>query len=207
MNDPRTELVGAGYDVMIDTWESWVGAIEDDPRHEWAADLSARLQPGARVLELGCGGGTRETRDLAAHFELTGVDLSERQLERARERVPQADFRRGDFTSVELAPESFDAVVSFYAFNHVPRELLAPLLTRIATWLTSGGWFMSAFGTGDLEGWTGDFLGAPTYFSSYEPAINSELVRRAGLVIERDEVVLITEPEGKTPFQWILAHR
>jgi hypothetical protein len=59
----------------------------------------------------------------------------------------------------------------------------------------------------DLEGWTGDFLGAPTYFSSYEPAINSGLVRKAGLVIERDEVVSITEPEGKTPFQWILAHR
>jgi hypothetical protein len=30
-------------------------------------------------------------------------------------------------------------------------------------------------------------------------------VRDAGFVVERDEVVSITEPEGKVQFQWILA--
>ena len=119
MSDPRTELVGRGYDEMVDTWESWSAQIVDDPRHEWAADLVSRLDDGARVLELGCGGGTRETRELAARFRLTGVDLSERQLERARERVPGAAFVHGDLTTVEfddashvastspVAPESF----------------------------------------------------------------------------------------------------
>ncbi len=207
MSDPRTALVGAGYDAMIDTWESWAGSIEDDPRHEWCADLAVRLDPGARVLELGCGGGTHETQVLAVDFDLTGVDLSERQLERARKRVPAGDFRRGDFTTITFEPGSFAAVVSFYAFNHVPRELLAPLLTRIATWLGPSGWFMAAFGTSDLEGWTGEFLGATTFFSSYEPEINSGLVRTAGLSIERDEVVSISEPEGPVRFQWILARR
>ena len=66
---------------------------------------------------------------------------------------------------------------------------------------------MAAFGTSDLEGWTGDFLGAPTFFSSYEPELNSELVRGAGLAIERDEIVAISEPEGPVEFQWILARR
>ena len=59
MTDPRTALVAAGYDAMVDTWEQWAGSIADDPRHEWCADLSGRLRPRARVLELGCGGGTR----------------------------------------------------------------------------------------------------------------------------------------------------
>jgi SAM-dependent methyltransferase len=192
---------------MVDTWEQWAGSIADDPRHEWCADLARRLPAGARVLELGCGGGTRETHDLAAAFHVTGIDLSVRQLERARERVPEGDFRCGDFTVVDFPPGSFDAVVSFYAFNHVPRELLGPLLTRIAGWLAPSGWFMAAFGTSDLEGWTGEFLGATTFFSSYEPAINSELVRSAGLSIVRDEVVSISEPEGPVSFQWILGRR
>ena len=121
--------------------------------------------------------------------------------------MPTGDFRHDDFTTADFAPASFDAVVSFYAFNHVPRELLAPLLSRIATWLTVGGWFMAAFGTTDLEAWTGDFLGAPTFFSSYQPEHNSELVRDAGLAIERDEIVTISEPEGPVAFQWILARR
>jgi cyclopropane fatty-acyl-phospholipid synthase-like methyltransferase len=207
MSDPRTLLVGAGYDAMVDTWESWSAQIEDDPRAAWTADLAARLPEGARVLELGCGGGTRETALLASQFDLTGIDLSERQLERARERVPNATFIHGDLTMLEQLPASYDAVVSFYVFNHVPRELLPPLLTRIHTWLRRPGWFMAAFGTLDEAAWTGDFLGAPTFFSSHPPEVNSGLVREAGFAIERDEVIAITEPEGPVPFQWILATR
>jgi cyclopropane fatty-acyl-phospholipid synthase-like methyltransferase len=207
VNDPRTLLVGAGYDAMIDTWESWSARIEDDPRHAWAALLAERLPEHARVLELGCGGGTRETAFLASRFELTGVDLSTRQLERARERVPAATFVHGDLTSLEHEPGAFDAVVSFYVFNHVPRELLAPLLGRIRMWLREPGLLLAAFGTADEESWTGDFLGAPTFFSSFPPAVNSALVRDAGFAIERDEVVSIAEPEGPVAFQWILAAR
>jgi SAM-dependent methyltransferase len=207
LSDPRTALVGQGYDTMIDTWEAWVARIEDDVRHEWADDLAARLPAGARVLELGCGGGTRETRELAARFHVTGVDLSERQLERAGRRVPDAAFLHGDFTSIELAAGSFDAVVAFYSWNHVPRELLAPLLARVHGWLAPGGWLMTAFGTGDEEAWTGEWLGAPTFFSSWPPATNSRLVRDAGFELVRDEVVTIVEPEGPQTFQWVLARR
>jgi cyclopropane fatty-acyl-phospholipid synthase-like methyltransferase len=207
VSDPRTKLVGDGYDAMVDTWEDWSSRITDDPRHAWAADLASRLADGARILELGCGGGARETRELASRFQLTGVDLSERQLERARERVPAARFIKDDFTASQFEPGSFDTVVSFYAFNHVPRELLAPLLARIHAWLASPGWLMAAFGTGDEEEWTGDFLGAPSFFSSFEPPINAELVKDAGFTIERNEVVSITEPEGSVRFQWILGRR
>jgi cyclopropane fatty-acyl-phospholipid synthase-like methyltransferase len=203
--DPRTELVGRGYDAMIDTWEAWAAQIDDDPRGEWATDLAARLPDGARVLELGCGGGTVETQELAARFRLTGVDVSERQLERARRRVPQAELVHGDLTAVELPPASFEAVVAFYSFNHVPRELLATLFARIARWLVPGGWFMASLGASDVEAWTGDFLGAQTFFSSFPPATNTRLLREAGLDVVRDEVVTITEPEGPVRFQWILA--
>jgi len=207
MTDPRTALVGRGYDAMVDTWESWSAQIVDDPRHEWAADLASRLDDGARVLELGCGGGTRETRELAARFRLTGVDLSERQLERARERVPGAAFVHGDLTTVEFDDASFEAVAAFYSFNHVPRELLAPTFARIHRWLAPGGLFTASLGASDLDGWTGDFLGAPSFFSGFAPQTNARLVREAGFELVRDEVVAITEPEGPTTFHWLLARR
>ena len=207
MSDPRTRLVAAGYDAMADTWEAWKAQIADDPRAEWLDDLVARLPEGARVVELGCGGGTPETALLAERFRVTGVDLSTEQLRRARGRVPGADFHHADLTEVEFERGSVDAVVAFYSLNHVPRELLAPLFGRIHPWRAPAGLLLAALGQSDLEGWSGDFLGAPSYFSSFPPETNSRLLREAGFTLRRDEVVTIREPEGPAQFQWVLARR
>lgn len=205
MPDPRTQIVSAGYDAIGETFAAWRRRIVGDPRDEWAEELVARLDDGARVLELGCGSGSPETRRLAQRFAVTGVDISPRQVERARAAIPEASFMVADLTELELPPASYDAVVSFYVFNHVPRDLLAPLLGRIRDWLVPGGWLLSAFGVSDLESWTGDWLGAPTFFSSFPAEVNSRLVREAGFTLERDEVVVFEEPEGQAKFQWVLA--
>ena len=205
MPDPRTQIVSEGYDAIGETFAEWRERIVGDPRSEWEQELSSRLDEDARVLELGCGSGSEETRRLAQRFALTGVDISPRQVERARAAIPEATFAVADFTELDLAAGSFDAVASFYVFNHVPRDLLAPLLGRVHAWLSDGGWLLSAFGVSDLEGWTGNWLGAPTYFSSFPPEVNSRLVLEAGFTLERDEVVEFEEPEGPARFQWVLA--
>ena len=205
MPDPRTQIVADGYDAMGETFAAWREEIVGDPRREWEDELAARLEPGARLLELGCGGGTPETRRLAERFAVTGVDISPRQVERARAAIPEAKFLCADFTELELPAGSFDAVCAFYVFNHVPRELLPPLLANVHGWLRPSGWFVAAFGASDVEGWTGEWLGAETFFSGFPPDVNSRLVREAGLEIERDEVVEFVEPEGPVQFQWVLA--
>jgi cyclopropane fatty-acyl-phospholipid synthase-like methyltransferase len=199
------QLVADGYDAIGETFAAWRDEIVGDPRREWEDELVSRLKPGARLLELGCGSGTPETKRLARRFRLRGVDVSPGQVERARAAIPEAEFVRADFTELELPPASFDAVASFYVFNHVPRELLAPLLGRIHGWLVPDGWLLTAFGVSDNAGWTGEWLGAPTFFASFPPDVNSRLVQDAGFAIERDEVVTFEEPEGPVSFQWVLA--
>jgi len=201
------QLVAAGYDSMVDTWEDWVARIEDDPRARWTDELLDRLPEGARIVELGCGGGTAETTLLARRFRLTGVDLSAEQLQRAADRVPEAELVQADFTELELEPGSVDAVAAFYSFNHVPRELLAGLFARIHLWLAPGGLFLASLGTGDTEGWTGEWLGTTMYFSSWPPETNRRLLGEAGFELLRDELVTIREPEGAATFQWVLARR
>jgi SAM-dependent methyltransferase len=205
VTDPRTALVGAGYDAMADTWETWSSSITDDPRREWLTRLVERLPDGAEVVELGCGNGTAETRELARRFRLTGIDLSEEQLRRARARVPDAAFVRGDVTSADFAPASLDAVCAFYVLNHIPRELLPGLFERVHGWLRPGGLFLATLGAGDLEAWQGEWLGVPMYFSGHDPRRNRELL--AAFTLLADEVVTIAEPDGDVSFHWVLAQR
>ncbi|HKD95184.1 MAG TPA: class I SAM-dependent methyltransferase [Gaiellaceae bacterium] len=205
MPDPRTQIVADGYDAIGETFAAWREEIVGDPRDDWENEFASRLAEGARVLELGCGAGTRETLRLAQRFAVTGVDISPRQVERARVSIPEARFICADFTALDLPTGSLDGVIAFYTLNHVPRELLAPLLASSHDWLVPGGVLCVAFGTSDNPGWTGEWLGAETYFASYPPETNSRLVREAGFAIERDEVVTFEEPEGPVQFQWVLA--
>jgi SAM-dependent methyltransferase len=207
VTDPRTSLVAAGYDAMVDTYEAWKERIEGDPTAEWCAELVGRLAPGATVIELGCGGGTGETRLLAERFRLTGIDISAVQLERARQRVPAAVYLQADITTIGRPAGSLDAVAAFYVLNHLPRELLGPLFERIHEWLRPGGLLLASLGASDNPGWRGDWLGAPMYFAGFSPDINRQLLDAAGFTRIRDELVTIREPAGDATFHWVLVQR
>lgn len=207
MSDSRTRIVEQGYDVIGETFVGWRDRIVGDPRRKWADELTSRLPDRARILELGCGSGVPDTQLLAERFRVTGVDISSEQVKRARANVPSAQFVQSDFTSLELEPASFEAVAAFYSFNHVPRDLLAPVFGRIHAWLVPGGLFLTALGTSDTEGWTGDFLGATNYFSSFPPITNRLLLNEAGFDLLLDEVVTFLEPDGDATFQRVLCRR
>ena len=88
------------------------------------ARYSLPLAP--RILDLGCGTGEITAR-LGARFpnaELTGVDLEEPHLERARERCgplgARVRFLRGDALALPLPDASFDLVVCRHLLQAVP---------------------------------------------------------------------------------------
>jgi ubiquinone/menaquinone biosynthesis C-methylase UbiE len=205
--DPK-RIVRSGYDAMAERFGAWRGEIAGSSEAEWVADLLERLPSEPAILELCCGAASPTTMLLAERGDLLGIDFSSEQLRRARDRCPDARFVEADVTKVELEAQSFDAVVSVYAFNHVPRADLPRLLERIGRWLKPGGHLLASFGRSGGEGIQEDWLGVPMFFASYTEEENRELVLAAGLEIERDEVVPIVEPEyGEARFHWILAQR
>jgi cyclopropane fatty-acyl-phospholipid synthase-like methyltransferase len=205
MTDERAQLVGEGYDAIGERFDEWREQIVGDPRERWFEELASRLYDGARVLDLGCGSGLAETQRLALRFNVTGVDVSASQVRRARANVPAARFVHADFTSLELPPATFEAVCSFYAFNHVPRDLLPTVFERVHGWLRPGGYFLVSLGTEDTPEWTGEWLGTTMFFSGYPPETNRRLLDEAGFTRVLDEVVTFQEPEGEVTFQWVLA--
>lgn len=209
MTDERPQdVVARGYDAGADSFAAWQSHITDWNRLGRVEELLALLPRRPDVLELGSGAGVDSTRMLAQRSSLTGIDISAEQVRRAWERVPGARFVHADFTTVDLEPASFDAVVSFYVFNHVPREELGPLLGRIQRWLRPGGFLLASFGASDVPGWYGEWLdGVETFFSGYEPGVTLRLVRAAGLEIRRDALEAIQEPEGDATFLWVLASK
>jgi cyclopropane fatty-acyl-phospholipid synthase-like methyltransferase len=202
--DPK-QIVAAGYDAIAETYRDWAEA-DSWPRLEWLALLEAELADGAAVLELGCGAGLPVTRALAERHRVTGIDISARQIELARENVPGATFLQADALAVELP--RFDAVVSLYMSGHVPRDEQPELLRRIAGWLGAGGLLLMTLTRRGSDGVVeDDWLGAPMFFAGDDAETNLTRVRETGFEVLRAEVVPQEEFGREIAFLWVLARR
>ena len=114
------------------------------------------------MLDLGCGCGVPVARSLAAAgYQVTGVDISEVQIERARRLVPAGTFIRADASEVSFPAVSFDAVVCLYALIHMPLDAQPGLLRRAAGWLCPGGWLLALTGQRAWTGTEDNWLGGP----------------------------------------------
>ena len=102
------------------------------------------LQPGQRVLEIGCGwGAVAECAVRDRQLHLTGVTLSHEQLAWAQARLAnaglaaQADLRLQDYRDIADGP--FDAVVSIEMFEAVGREYWPGYFQAVHDKLKPGG--------------------------------------------------------------------
>ena len=114
-------LVEEGYDKVAHEY----ALLEDDaewPRMRWLRKVLEGLPPGSAVLDLGCGSGDPADVEIAKSHQVTGVDISQTQIELARQKVTAGHFIHGDLGSVDFPAASFEAVVSFYTLEHLPRQ-------------------------------------------------------------------------------------
>jgi SAM-dependent methyltransferase len=197
-DDPRRDyrkLVASGYDTVAATFNA--SRSREDAR---ALDpLCERIPSGARVLDLGCGAGVPIARRLSRSYDVVGVDLSAAQLELARRQAPGATFVRGDMTSITFRDASFDAVVSFYAIFHVPREQHAALFVRIRGWLRPRGYLLATLALHDEPAYTEDFFGAEMFWSNYGIGTYRAMLGDAGFAIVRDEMLGHGYGDGEHP--------
>ncbi len=136
-----------------------------------------------------------------------GVDISEAQIELARQNVPAGRFIHGDVSAVTFLPSSLDAVVSFYTLEHLPREEHALLLRRIEGWLRGGGYLLLGTDAADRPGGVDEWLGVPMYFSAFDQETLLGLVQEAGLEIVETAVETQREGGSEIPYLWLLARK
>jgi demethylmenaquinone methyltransferase / 2-methoxy-6-polyprenyl-1,4-benzoquinol methylase len=97
----------------------------------------AVVEPGTRVLDACCGTGDLSVADRAAGGAVTGLDFSERMLERARRKSDSITWVRGDLLALPFPDASFDAVTVGFGVRNV--EDLGRALRELRRVLRPGG--------------------------------------------------------------------
>lgn len=136
------------------------------------------------ILDIGCGAGKPVDEFLVEHgFAVHGLDLSERMIELARAKIPQALYEVRDMVELKTSEYCVDGIVSFYSIFHTPREQHQALFSWFASYLPKGGVMLVTMGAEEWEGTEDDFHGAEMYWSHYGADENIEMVESAGFSV------------------------
>jgi ubiquinone/menaquinone biosynthesis C-methylase UbiE len=140
----RAYIPAAGHHWSLPLYDPFTKLIGvDRARHVLIAQ--SQLEPGFRVLDVGCGTGTLALQIARTHPEVqvTGVDPDPKALARARrkaERAGAAVHFDEAFAHALPYPEShFDRVFSSFMFHHLERTAKQSMLAEVRRVLTPGG--------------------------------------------------------------------
>ena len=143
MTDPTLEYYDSDPEGFFDRT---FGSDMSDSR----ARFLAHLEPGARILDLGCGSCRDTLAFRGAGYDAVPADASEGMRRLARERL-----------GLEVLPLSFgdlafdgefDGVWACASLLHVPSAELPGVLGRVRASLKPGGAFFCCFKEGEFEG-------------------------------------------------------
>lgn len=169
--------------------ENYLAGRDQFKNDKYLEKLNSVLSPKSHILDIGCGAGVPVDRFfIEKGHSVTGIDISEKQIELAKKNIPQGDFKVEDMSLMSDGEYSVDAAVSFYAIFHTKREMHKNILRKINSFLKKGGYLLITMGVSEWEGKEDDFFGGEMEWSHYGEEKNLELVKKANFEIIFSEV-------------------
>ncbi|SDB12825.1 putative AdoMet-dependent methyltransferase [Pseudobutyrivibrio sp. YE44] len=143
-------LDNKGFDLWADGYDAAVGISEEADSYPFAGYKEVlggifkevMSKENAKVLDIGFGTGTLTTRLYENGCEVYGQDFSQRMIELAKEKMPNANLFQGDFSKglvPELLAHKFDYIIGTYSLHHLTDEQKISFFTGLLAQLKEGG--------------------------------------------------------------------
>lgn len=145
-------LDNRGFDLWADGYDESVGMSDEDGSYPFAGykqilnTIYNRVLTGKcnTILDIGFGTGTLTGKLYEQGCRIWGQDFSERMIELAKGKMPEAELYQGDFSKglvEELKQNRYDAVIATYSLHHLSEEQKIRLINDVLPLLQDGGQF------------------------------------------------------------------
>src|SRR3990172_5186854 len=126
------------YNKIADNWS------KDHKNDTWWIEgtdkFIAFLKRGDRVLDVGCGAGTKSKYLIAKGLDVTGIDFSEKMVEIASREVPRGKFLVLDMKDICALAEEYDGIFIQAVLLHIPKADVPGVLDCVNKKLKNGGY-------------------------------------------------------------------
>ncbi|MDF1541336.1 MAG: class I SAM-dependent methyltransferase [Candidatus Thorarchaeota archaeon] len=115
-------------------------------------------------------------------INVTGVDISRRMIDLAKENVPEARFYHRNILTMDFPESSFDGIISVYTLWHIPRENHPTIIQNFHRMLRNNGILVLNTGVFESDGMS-EFFGEPMVWSTNDPMKTLAAVQNLGFEI------------------------
>jgi SAM-dependent methyltransferase len=161
--------------------EAWLAARSTElTERAWIDRFTDQLQPGATVLDIGCGSGEPIARHLAKRrgHAITGIDSSPKMIARFRANLPGQAAEVADMRSLRLG-RRFGGLVAWDSFFHLTPAYQRQMFAIFRDHAEPGAPLLFTSGPASGEA-IGALEGEPLYHASLDPDEYRLLLCRTG---------------------------
>ena len=143
-------LNSKGFNLWADDYDKSVGVSDEEGTYPFAGyktilnEIYNRvLSSSAKtVLDIGFGTGTLTSKLYEYGCIIYGQDFSERMIELAQEKMPNAKLLQGDFSkglAEPLTQQKYDAIIATYSLHHLTDAQKISFINSLLSLLNDGG--------------------------------------------------------------------
>lgn len=98
----------------------------EDLNHPAMIELKNISKNARKLLDMGCGEGTRLANIADKHTTIFGIDISSTAIKKAKKKYPKFNFVVGDLEKLPFPDNEFDLVYSAFVFEHLdnPKKVI-----------------------------------------------------------------------------------
>lgn len=146
-------LDNEGFDLWADGYDKTVGLSDEQQTYPFAVykGVLARIyqtvmvKKNAKILDIGFGTGTLTTKLYQQGCEIWGQDFSQRMIELANLKMPDAHLFQGDFSRELAEPilhNSYDFIIAMYSLHHLTDDNKIRFIKTLLGLLKKGAQFL-----------------------------------------------------------------
>lgn len=143
-------LGNKGFDLWANEYDKSVGLSDEDGTYPFAGykavlnEIYNRIlsSDAKTVLDIGFGTGTLTSKLYEQDCEIYGQDFSEKMIELAQAKMPNALLYQGDFSKGLVKPltkQKYDAIVATYSLHHLTNEQKVEMIRDLRLLLNEEG--------------------------------------------------------------------
>lgn len=194
------KTVEESYDKMGETYHNF---RNNEKFNTELVKFTELLPSSAQVLDAGCGVGTPVSQFLVRKgFQVTGVDISKKMIDLAKENVPEATFYHRNILTLDFPNDSFEGIICIYTLWHIPRTNHSSILENFHRMLKDNGILVLNTGIYESEGMS-EFFGEPMLWSTNNPKKTLAFVKEMGFDIIFEGILKL----GVERQYWIFAKK